>query len=73
MKMCVEYFVMLNCEDGENITPLMDDKTGQVVRFKGPEKAIDAADRNDLGCTYGYEVFVVQNGGVAGRGPAVKK
>lgn len=60
--MSIEYFVMLNCKDGENITPLLNDETDHVAKFKGPEVAIHAAEKSALGSEYGYHVFVVNDG-----------
>ena len=57
------YFVMLTCEDGESIIPLMDkNNQGNVARFKDPVVATNAGSSDELGKKYGFEIFEVYTG-----------
>jgi len=55
------YFVMLNCIDGENIIPLVNSE-GVVARFGSLIDATVAGESNLLGQAYGYEIFELGSG-----------
>ncbi len=61
------YFVMLNCDNNDNITPLMDDNN-YVARFEYPQIAEEAGEKSDLGIKFGFAVFEVY-GGILSSGP----
>jgi hypothetical protein len=60
--MGIQYFVMLDNQDGKLIQPLLDEDGMDVALFDTEHDAREAAQANAVGSHFGYEIFERGNG-----------
>jgi hypothetical protein len=56
-----KYFVMLNWQNGEGASPMVDDE-GKPVFYEHIDDARCDADENAMGNAFGYEIFCLGTG-----------